>query len=102
VNACQERRDQAERRKSRFFHKLLRLLNITDACLLQGLTETPSKLFRHFDKLFARQRRTCQNMHIHKAAMNLDSRISLESGCWIVRRQIPARQVAISNLKFTI
>ncbi|PYK07516.1 MAG: hypothetical protein DME67_00425 [Verrucomicrobia bacterium] len=48
MNACQERerRNQAERRKSRFFHKSLRLLNITKAPLLQALTETPSKLFR--------------------------------------------------------
>jgi hypothetical protein len=45
VDACEERRDQAERRKFEFFHKSLRLLNITKVSLLQASTETPSKLF---------------------------------------------------------
>ena len=45
VDACEERRDQAERRKSELFHKLLRPLNITKVSSLQASTETPSKLF---------------------------------------------------------
>jgi hypothetical protein len=45
LDACEERRDQAERRESKLFHKSLRLLNITKVSLLQASTETPAKLF---------------------------------------------------------
>jgi len=48
VDAWEERRDQAERRKFEFFHKSLRLLNIIKVSLLQALTETRSKIFRHW------------------------------------------------------
>src|SRR5437773_3030868 len=50
VNAYCERRDQAERQKFEFFHKSLRLLNITKLSSLQALTETRSKLFGHLTK----------------------------------------------------
>src|SRR5206468_7813801 len=42
LDACEERRDQAERRKSEFFHKSLRLLNITKVSSLQARTESQS------------------------------------------------------------
>ena len=45
LDACEERRDQAERRKFKLFHKSLRPLNITKVSSLQASTETPSKLF---------------------------------------------------------
>ena len=46
VDACEERRDQAERRKFELFHKWLRLLNITKVSLLQALTETRFKVIQ--------------------------------------------------------
>src|ERR1700719_380400 len=55
LDACEKRRDQAERRKFRFFHKSLRLLNIRKVSLLQALIETRSKLFNHWtDYLLAK------------------------------------------------
>jgi phage gp46-like protein len=67
LDACEKRRDQAERRKFKFFHKLLRLLNITKVSSLQALTETRSKLFSHWT--------------------DYSPRISVGSGRWIVRRK---------------
>jgi hypothetical protein len=42
VQAYCERRDQAEGRKFKLFHKVLRQLNITKVSSLQALTETRS------------------------------------------------------------
>src|SRR5213080_4858298 len=56
LDACEERRDKAERRKFKFFHKSLRLLNITKVSSLQALTETLSKLFRSSDCLLGQFR----------------------------------------------
>jgi hypothetical protein len=41
LDTCEERRDQAERRKFELFHKSLQLLNITKVFWLQASTETP-------------------------------------------------------------
>jgi hypothetical protein len=82
VDACEKRRDQAERRKFKFFHKSLRLLNITKVSSLQALTETRSKLFSHWT--------------------DYSPRIRVGSGRWIVRRKKPACELQSANLKFTL
>jgi len=78
LDACEKRRDQAERRKFKFFHKSFRPLNITKVSSLQALNETLSKLLRHWTAyLLAKNRcRICTlDVRRKKPACELQSAI---------------------------